>query len=107
MEIKNKQYYYSNFKRSNKWLGILDYKLIIFLIIYFFILIKILTFIRINIEMAFSIFCTMSVPAAALVIIGCKEENSIEAIVFLIKYLFNRKFFTAQGIKKFRGEIYK
>lgn len=107
MEIKNKNYYYSNFKRNNKWLGIIDYRLILFLLIYVLVSIKLFSSLKIELETAFSVFCGMSVPIVALILISYKEENSIEALMFIIKYMLSRKIFVSSNVKKFKGEIYK
>ena len=50
MKEYNKQYIYKNFNRKNKWFGIIDYKSLVMLMSYVFLVITILRFTNINLE---------------------------------------------------------
>ena len=56
MEEYNKQSIYKNFKRKNKWFGIIDYKSLVIVIVYIFSLITILKYINLKLEYLIYIF---------------------------------------------------
>lgn len=108
MEDRNIKTYYSNFKRSNKWLGIVDYKLACIAVIYFFLLVKILTFLKLNLEVSVTLFSIFMVPVIALILVCYKEDNAPQILFFMLKYTLNRNIYTnLKAVKKFTPEIYK
>ena len=52
MKEYNKQKIYKNFNRKNKWFGIIDYKSLVILVAYIFLIITILRYINIKLEYA-------------------------------------------------------
>ena len=52
----NKVEIYLNYKRNNKWLGIIDYKSLIFICVYIFFIVSILKFIPIKLEYLIYLF---------------------------------------------------
>ena len=52
----NEKIMYTMYKRNSKWLGIIDYKSLCFILIYMFILINILDFLNLNLETSIYIF---------------------------------------------------
>lgn len=90
----NKVLTYSTYKRSPKFLGIIDYKILIIVSIYLMIVLNILKIIPLNYEIKIYITCILIVPLILLILTNINNLNAYEAILIIIKYLFVKKEYT-------------
>lgn len=103
MKEYNKQYIYKNFNRKNKWLGIIDYKSLVVLIIYVFFIINVLKFLNIKLEYSIYIFLSLTIPFVAVVFININNEVAIDVIVIIFKYYLKKVVFVnKKDIKKYK-----
>lgn len=108
MKEYNKQVIYKNFNRNNKWLGIIDYKSLVFLVVYLFLLVTILRFLSLKLELSIYIFLFFSVPIFAAIFINVNNEVAIEVIFIILKFYVNKGIFTELNNKKnYMGGVYK
>lgn len=91
MEYKKQMYL--NYKRQNKFLGIIDYKSMLFIFAYSLILIYILSLIKIDIAYKAYILSFALVPLLTIIFLNTnnKSENAIDIIFIILKYLISKK----------------
>lgn len=82
---------YPNFKQSVKWLGILDYKAIIFVVCYFFLIFFLLRIFIQNILIAVYITSILTIPLCVMVYSYMNQEDIFLMIKIVIKYIISRK----------------
>ena len=90
-KYKNKCRIYSNYKRNNKWLGIIDYKSLIVIITYVFIIIAILKMIPLKFEYLVYIFIILVIPVISLIAINMSDESAVDSLIQVLKYCINNK----------------
>lgn len=93
MKEYNKQYIYKNFNRKNKWFGIIDYKSLLIVITYVFLVITILRFANINFEYSIYIFLALTIPVVAVIFININNEVAIDVILIILKYYTKKAIF--------------
>lgn len=104
----NKVEIYLNYKRKNKWLGIIDYKSLIYMCIYIFIIVSILRVIPIKLEYSIYIFIFLVIPIVALILINVGDDSAIDTLIVIFKYCVNNKIYVKKEyIKKLDKKIYK
>lgn len=97
-KVDSKIQIYSNYKRNNKFLGIIDYKSLTLLIIYMVIIGYILILLNIKMEYCIYIYIIVIVPAISIILINVDNENAVDTITNIFKYLLSRKVFI-KGVK--------
>lgn len=106
MKEYNKQYIYKNFNRKNKWFGIIDYKSLVMLMSYVFLVITILKFANINLEYSIYFFLALTIPVVAVIFININNEVAIDVILIILKYYTKKVVFVnikdAKEYKKFK-----
>lgn len=103
-KIKN----YYNFKRENKWLGIIDYKTLLLLLFYIAVIVLLLKNINIKLEYLVYIFITLTLPVFIIVFINIGNESVYDVIIVLLKYYIKRKIYVkGRYIRSLKDEIYK
>ncbi len=108
MKEYNKQYIYKNFNRNNKWLGIIDYKSLMFLVVYVIVVVTILRIVKLNIEYSIYIFLFLTVPVVSVIFININNEVAIDVIFIIIKYYTRKMIYTNLGyLKEYKKIIYK
>jgi hypothetical protein len=98
---------YANYKRGNKWLGIIDYKSLSFIIIYAVVIFFILKNINLKLKYSFYFFVIFMSPVISLITINLKNESAIDAMITVLKFIFNRKIFVNTKYIKKDMDIYK
>ena len=99
---------YSNFNRKNKWLGIIDYKSLVVILIYIVLVYYMLNLFNLNIEIFFYLFLFFTVPVIAVVVVSNKDETLIDMIIVILKFKLNSKIFVKKEyIKDLKNEKYK
>lgn len=84
---------YKYYKRNNKWLGVIDYKSLIVILIYFLMLILVLKIIPIPLKYKIYTFIIFFIPVLSFLFVNNNGESSIETVIVIIKYLFFRKIY--------------
>ena len=100
MKEYNKQNIYKNFNRKNKWIGIIDYKSLVILVGYVFVIITILRYINIKLEYAVYIFMFLTVPIVAVVFININNEVAIDVIFIILKLYLKKGTYVSKKDKK-------
>ncbi len=93
MEDDKKIEIYLNYKRKNKWLGIIDYKSLIFIVIYVILLISILKFINVNMEYMIYILIFGIIPIVAVICVNIGNENAIDMLIVILKFNLSKKIY--------------
>lgn len=88
-----KKQIYSNYKRQNKWLGLIDYKSLLFVITYGLVIIFILKKISFNFVISFYIFIILMSPFLVLLFVNTKSYSAIDILVIIMKYFFKNKIY--------------
>lgn len=108
MREYNKQRTYQNFNRKNKWMGIIDYKSLLVLIIYMFIIFSAIRLLNLDFKISIYLFSFFTVPIISAVIININNEVAIDVILIILKfYIKNKIFIHKKELKKDRITLYK
>ena len=89
-EIKQRDNY-PNLNRSNKWLGIIDYKSLVILLVILFIIWNILGLFLLNQLYRVYILIIISIPILGLFYANKSSENISNVIYTVIKYMVSPK----------------
>ena len=84
---------YSNLNRNNKWLGIIDYKSLVILIVMLFVVWNILGFLVENDMYRVYILLIVAIPILGLFYANKSEENISFVIYIVLKYWFSPKLY--------------
>lgn len=84
---------YENYNLKTKFLGIISYKNLIIVGIYFFVIFKILTYINLDIVYKSYIVMALVIPVLASYVVNVNGDNIIDTIKILIKFYSNRKIY--------------
>lgn len=82
-----------NYKLKTKLLGLFDYSTAIFNIVIFILLFLLSNLIFNNIKIKIFIIITFYFPIFLFSLIGFNHESFIYVFYYIIKFLFNRKFY--------------
>lgn len=94
MERINKQRVFNFYNRKNKWLGLIDYKTLLFCIIYVFIVFKIVFSFNISYITKTYIVVNMFLPLVIFILLNIKEESVIDRLKIIILFYIKRKIYT-------------
>ncbi len=93
MQRVNVQPIYSNYKRDNKFLGIIDYKSLYVCIAYAFIIFIICSILPLTIEYAVYLFMFLVVPVIAIFCVNINNESSIDVITTIFEYMLKKNIY--------------
>lgn len=93
MKQINKQKIYRFYSRKSKWHGIIDYKSLIFIIFYVFVIIKILSFLTISIIIKLYIFIFLVLPMLIFTLLNINEESITDKMIIILKFFYNKKIY--------------
>lgn len=103
-----KKQIYTSYKRQNKWLGLIDYKSLLFVIIYGISIILILKKMNLNFIISLYIFIILMSPLIVLVFINTRNGSAIDIIYMVITYFFkNKKYVNLKYYSNDKRYIYK
>lgn len=88
-----KKQIYINYKRQNKWLGIIDYKSLLFVVTYGLAIILLLKKININFVVSLYAFIILMSPLIVLMFINTKNVSAIDILIIIIKYFLKNKIY--------------
>ena len=89
--MEDKKRIYKNLKREIKWLGIIDYKTLTFIIIYCLVIFVILKKLQFNFTISIYLFIILTGPLIVINFVNAKNNSAIDVIVIIIKYLLKQK----------------
>lgn len=82
---------FQNFNRKSRWRGIIDYKSLMFLIVYVFGLWNITNLFNISMMYRLYVLIIFTIPVAVFMFAYISEESVIDILVNILKYCFRRK----------------
>ena len=82
-----------NYNFKNKFLGILDYSTLIFLLIFYILSVLILNIIPLDFYSKIIVFIVINTPVTLICIIGFNHENIIYVFFYSLKFLINRNIY--------------
>ncbi|MBR5227105.1 MAG: hypothetical protein IKV94_00485 [Clostridia bacterium] len=82
---------FPNFKRTNKWRGIIDYKSLTFVLIYIFIIWNICKIVNISAIYGLYIVVIFTIPIVSVMNAFSSEDNIVDVLCIIIKYLLSPK----------------
>lgn len=99
----NEKEMYMNYIRVNKWLGIIDYKSLICVLIYVFFIGYIISLLPFNIEVLIYIFLFFVLPVIAVICLNTNNQNinAIDILQIILKFKLNSKIFVRLEDKKY------
>lgn len=89
----NEKETFMNYKRNNRWLGIIDYKSLTALVIYLIVLWNSLNLTGINLEYKIYIFISLTIPVIVLLCIHINDESAIDVIIIILKFSLKNKIY--------------
>lgn len=84
---------YSNYKRKNKWLGIIDYRSLVLIIIYVFVVVSILRIVPLKLEYLIYVFIFLVIPVISILLINLGNDSAIDMLLIILKFTFNNAIF--------------
>ncbi len=84
---------YSNYKRKNKWLGIIDYRSLVVIIIYVFVVVSILRIVPLKLEYLIYVFIFLVIPVISILLINLGNDSAIDMLLIMLKFTFNNAIF--------------
>lgn len=104
----NEQRIYSNYTRNLKFLGIIDYKSLMCVIVYVIFVLNVIKLLPISIEMAIYIFIILVIPVVAVFCVNMHNESTIDVILVILEFYLKRGVYVKTStLKDFRNEMYK
>ncbi|MDO4282117.1 MAG: hypothetical protein Q4D02_00610 [Clostridia bacterium] len=103
----NEKILYTTYKRSSKWLGIIDYKSLCVILIYIFIVINLLDIANIALEKSVYIFLFLTVPIISIIIVNVNNESAINVILSILTFMMHRGIYVDMKFIKMKNERYK
>lgn len=91
MESVDKIPIYLNYKRQNKFMGVIDYKSLCIAVIYMVAVGYIVAFIPIKTEYLIYIYISCVIPVLGLVFVNIGDESAIDVLTIIIKYMLSKK----------------
>lgn len=108
MEKETENIIYSNFNRKNKWLGIIDYKSLLFIIAYIFSIYNFLSLFKLDLMVAIYLFLFFTIPVVAILCVSNNNESLLDMIWMIIKFKKDSKIYVRKEyIRNLSNEIYK
>jgi len=89
----NEKEMFMNYKRNNKWMGIIDYKSLAFLVAYLAAIWNVIDFFCIPLEYKMYILITLSIPVSVLLCININSESAIDVVIIVIKFKLKNKIY--------------
>ena len=93
MEKINGQRVFNFYNRKNKWLGIIDYKTLVFGMIYIILVLKLVFSLSISYKIKIYISSNLIIPLIIFVILNVNEESILDKLCIIIKFLISRKIY--------------
>lgn len=82
-----------NYNFKNKFLGIIDYSCLVFLLVFYIITGFILHILISNLNTLITFFIIINLPITLICIIGINQENVLFVLYYVIKYFLRPKIY--------------
>ena len=104
----NEQPIYLNYNKNIKFMGIIDYKSLIIIVIYIVVIFNLLKILPFSLEILTYVFLILVIPVVAVFCVNLNNESTIEVIATIIKFMIYKKVFVSiKDTKYFEPTIYK
>ena len=80
-----------NYKKKEKFLGFIDYKCVVVIFVFAFLIFSILKDLELNITVKVSVFIVVVGFFSVFILIGVNGENMLSFLYFMLKYLLKEK----------------
>lgn len=100
MKQINEQRIYANYKRNAKFLGIIDYKSLIVVVIYIVLIMSILRILPFNMEILIYLFLIFVIPVIAVFCINMNNESTVDVLLIILKFFLNKRYFVRMDYAK-------
>ena len=105
---EEKVYYFpENYDKKEKFLGIIDYKLLIIIGIICVIVFYTLKYIEVNIKIKICLFIVLAGFPSIFILIGVNGENMADFIKYMFKFLIREKVYLYRKTEDGNEKIYK
>jgi len=106
MKLINKQeiFNYSNVKK--KWKGIIEYRVLVYVCIYTFIIWKFVSILSLNFSFSLIVFSILMIPVFILLLFSIKQDNVIEIIIYVVLFYLKNKIYIKTNTYCKQGNIY-
>ena len=84
---------YKNYKRDNKWMGIIDYKTLVIIVIYVIVLFSVIKVLNFNLKVSFYLFILFLLPVFVLISFNSKNISVIDLIFVIIKFFYSKRIY--------------
>lgn len=84
---------YANFRRQNKWLGVIEYRTIVMILIYIIGVFFILKWIPLNFEFKIYIFSVLVIPIVFVLFVNINNENVLDIMINIINFILKSKIY--------------
>ncbi len=91
--MKEKYFFPLNYKYSAKFLGIIEYKILVPIVIYIGIIIAILNLLNVNFFVGFGVVILLAMPPILILSIGVNGQPAIPYFIALIKFKARNKIY--------------
>ena len=89
----NEKELFMNYKRNNKWLGIIDYKSLTFLVGYLAVIWNAINLLNIPLEYKMYILISLSIPVTVVLCVNINSESAIDVVITVIKFNLKNKIY--------------
>lgn len=104
----NEQRIYSNYTKNLKFLGIIDYKSLMCIIVYVTFVLNIMRILPVSIETAVYLFIVLVIPVVAIFCVNLHNESTIDVIFIIFEFYIKRGVYVKINcLKDYKNEIYK
>lgn len=107
MEKINKQEVFNYYNKKNRWLGIIDYKTLVFSIMYVYLIVKFVFCFNISYTLKLYIIVNLILPLIIFILLNINEESIIDKLYIIIKFMMFRRIYCSENCFNMKKSIYK
>ena len=107
MEKINKQEVFNYYNKKNRWLGIIDYKTLVFSIMYVYLIVKLVFCFNISYTLRLYIIVNLILPLIIFILLNINEESIIDKLYIIIKFMMFRRIYCSENCFNMKKSIYK
>lgn len=96
-----------NYNKKEKFLGIIDYKLIVIIAIICFITFNTLKYISLDIKLKVCLFIVLAGFPIIIILIGVNGENMVDFLKYMFKFLMKPRVYVYRKTEEKNEKIYK
>lgn len=96
-----------NYNKKEKFLGIIDYKLLVVIVVIGFITFYTLKYIEINMKLKVCLFIVLAGFPSIIILIGVNGENMVDFIKYIFKFLIKPRVYVYRKTEEKDEKVYK